>query len=81
MDVFEDTLFLVMHQTHGVARLHKFGHGNLTTLVSGLNRATDILVVQQNKQTARPDNPCRTSLFFFFVYFGNLILNRSATHQ
>lgn len=27
VDIFEDSLFLVMHQTHGVARLNKFGQG------------------------------------------------------
>lgn len=27
VDVFEDSLYLVMHQTHGVARLDKFGNG------------------------------------------------------
>lgn len=27
IDVFEDSLFLVMHQTHGITRLSKFGHG------------------------------------------------------
>ena len=27
IDVFEDSLFLVMHQTHGIARLNKFGQG------------------------------------------------------
>lgn len=29
VDVFEDSLFLVMHQTHGIARLNKFGRGKL----------------------------------------------------
>ena len=28
IDVFEDSLFLVMHQTHGISRLNKFGQGN-----------------------------------------------------
>ena len=32
--------------------------GNLTTLVSGLNRASDILVAQENKQTQHMNNPC-----------------------
>jgi len=27
IDVFEDSLFLVMHQTHGISRLNKFGQG------------------------------------------------------
>ena len=30
VDVFEDSLFVVMHQTHGIARLNKFGHGIFT---------------------------------------------------
>ena len=61
LDVFEDALFLVMHQTHGVARLSKFGQGNLTTLVSGLNRASDIIVAQENKQTTHAGNPCQAA--------------------
>lgn len=32
--------------------------GNLTTLVSGLNRASDIIVAQENKQTRHANNPC-----------------------
>lgn len=28
IDVFEDSLFLVMHQTHGIARMNKFGQGD-----------------------------------------------------
>ncbi|KAI9558491.1 hypothetical protein GHT06_015278 [Daphnia sinensis] len=60
LDVFEDTIFMVMHQTHGIARINKFGQGNPTTLVSGLNRASDIIVVQENKQTHQVNNPCST---------------------
>jgi integrin beta 2 len=84
VDIFEDSMFLVMHQTHGIARLNKFGQGidsidsfifiqwtsklfenyhvagNLTTLVSGLNRASDIIFVQENKQTRQSSNPCST---------------------
>lgn len=28
VDVFEDSLFLLMHNTHGIARLNKFGQGD-----------------------------------------------------
>jgi low-density lipoprotein receptor-related protein 1 (alpha-2-macroglobulin receptor) len=82
--IFEDSMFLVMHQTNGIDRLNKFGlgidsiysflfiqwtsqlfenyhvSGNLTTLVSGLNRASDIIFVQENKQTRQSSNPCST---------------------
>lgn len=34
VDVFEDSLFVVMHQTHGIARLNKFGHGTYINLTS-----------------------------------------------
>lgn len=34
VDVFEDSLFLVMHQTHGITRLNKFGQGICPTLIS-----------------------------------------------
>ena len=27
VDIFEDSMFLVMHQTHGIARINKFGQG------------------------------------------------------
>jgi hypothetical protein len=51
VEVFEDSLYVSTYQTNNIIRLDKFGHGNLTYLVRGLNRASDILIVQENKQT------------------------------
>ncbi|GLH07804.1 Vitellogenin receptor, partial [Gryllus bimaculatus] len=50
LDVFEDTLYMTLYRTNRIARLNKFGYGNLTLLVPGMNRASDLLVVQENKQ-------------------------------
>ena len=51
MEVFEDSLYVSTYQTNNIIKLNKFGHGNLTFLIQGLNRASDILIVQENKQT------------------------------
>jgi hypothetical protein len=50
MEVFEDNLYVSTYQTNNIIRLNKFGHGNLMYLMRGLNRASDILIVQENKQ-------------------------------
>jgi integrin beta 2 len=51
VEVFEDNLYVSTYQTNNIIKLNKFGHGNLTYLMRGLNRASDILIVQDNKQT------------------------------
>jgi integrin beta 2 len=51
VEVFEDNLYVSTYQTNNIIKLNKFGHGNLTYLMRGLNRASDILIVQENKQT------------------------------
>jgi integrin beta 2 len=51
VEVFEDNLYVSTDQTNNIIKLNKFGHGNLTNLMRGLNRASDILIVQENKQT------------------------------
>ncbi|XP_069676734.1 low-density lipoprotein receptor-related protein 1 isoform X1 [Periplaneta americana] len=61
VEVFEDSLYVSTYQTNNIIKLNKFGHGNLTYLVQGLNRASDILIVQENKQTKNLKNPCHPS--------------------
>ncbi|XP_068084350.1 prolow-density lipoprotein receptor-related protein 1 [Anabrus simplex] len=61
LDVFEDYLYVTMYRTNNIARLNKFGHGNLTFLVQGLNRASDLVVVQEQKQEQNLTNPCAKS--------------------
>ncbi|KAJ9584467.1 hypothetical protein L9F63_021192, partial [Diploptera punctata] len=61
MEVFEDNLYVSTFQTNNIFKLNKFGHGNITYLLQGLNRASDILIVQENKQTKNLTNPCGSS--------------------
>ncbi|GIY95881.1 low-density lipoprotein receptor-related protein 2 [Caerostris extrusa] len=49
IDVFEDFLYTTT-PSNAVVRLDKFGHGNLTYLIYGLNKANDIVLVQENRQ-------------------------------
>ncbi|CAG2061271.1 unnamed protein product [Timema podura] len=58
VEVFEDSLYVSTLQTNNILKLNKFGVGNITYLVQGLNRASDILIVQENKQYKDLDNPC-----------------------
>nr|CAD7435518.1 unnamed protein product [Timema monikensis] len=61
VEVFEDSLYVSTLQTNNILKLNKFGVGNITYLVQGLNRASDILIVQENKQHKDLDNPCLES--------------------
>lgn len=61
LDVFEDTLYMTLYRTNRIARLNKFGHGNLTLLLPGMNRASDLLVVQENKQLKNLTDPCASA--------------------
>ncbi|XP_063218358.1 prolow-density lipoprotein receptor-related protein 1 [Bacillus rossius redtenbacheri] len=58
LDVFEDNLYVSTYQVNNVLKINKFGRGNFTYLVQSLNRASDILIVQENKQTKNLSNPC-----------------------
>ena len=51
VEVFEDNLYVSTYQTNNIIKLNKFGYGDLIYLMRGLNRASDILIVQENKQT------------------------------
>ncbi|KDR21144.1 hypothetical protein L798_04073, partial [Zootermopsis nevadensis] len=61
VEVFEDNLYVSTYQTNNIIKLNKFGRGDLTYLTRGLNRASDILIVQENKQM-NMSNPCYRSL-------------------
>jgi hypothetical protein len=50
VEVFEDNLYVSTYQTNNIIKLNKFGRGDLTYVTRGLNRASDILIVQENKQ-------------------------------
>jgi hypothetical protein len=50
VEVFEDNLYVSTYQTNSIIKLNKFGRGDLIYLTRGLNRASDILIVQENKQ-------------------------------
>jgi hypothetical protein len=51
IEVFEDNLYVSTYQSNNIIKLNKFGYGDLIYLMRGLNRASDILIVQENKQT------------------------------
>lgn len=50
LDVFEDTAFISMYQSNDVLRMNKFGDGKADYIAQGLNRASDIVIVQKYKQ-------------------------------
>lgn len=39
-----------MYQSNDILRTNKFGRGNITYIAQGLTRASDIVIVQENKQ-------------------------------
>ncbi|XP_067123645.1 low-density lipoprotein receptor-related protein 1 isoform X3 [Centruroides vittatus] len=59
IDVFEDFLYITTFPSNAIIKLHKFGHGNITYLVKGLNKASDILIIHENKQIRNYINPCK----------------------
>ena len=50
VDVFEDYLYVAMHQNNTVVRLNKFGFYGVSTLEAGLTRISDLVIYQENKQ-------------------------------
>lgn len=51
IEVFEDYLYVTTYKTNNIIKLHKFGQRDPVYLVKGLNRASDIVIVQEHKQT------------------------------
>ena len=58
IEVFEDNLFVSTFHNNAIFRMNKFGFGNMTYLVRGLNKASDVVIVQENKQNHLISNPC-----------------------
>ncbi|XP_065578254.1 prolow-density lipoprotein receptor-related protein 1-like isoform X3 [Artemia franciscana] len=61
LDVFEDYIYLVTYHSHTILQMNKFGHVNATTLVVGMNKVSDIVLVQENKQSAQVPNYCQNN--------------------
>ncbi|XP_054720384.1 low-density lipoprotein receptor-related protein 1-like [Uloborus diversus] len=57
LDVFEDYVYITTIPSNAVIRLDKFGNGNITYLIRGLNKANDIVLVQENRQS-NMSSPC-----------------------
>lgn len=51
LDVFEDYLYMTTIPSNAVIRLDKFGKSNITYLIRGLNKANDIIIVHEKRQT------------------------------
>lgn len=50
IDVFEDFLYVSLHQKNFVLRVHKFGLENMTRIEAGATRVADLAIYQGNKQ-------------------------------
>lgn len=57
IEVFEDSLYASTYLKHDVIRMNKFGKGNITHLVRGLTRVSDLLILQENKHP-KMNNTC-----------------------
>ncbi|CAB3364278.1 Hypothetical predicted protein [Cloeon dipterum] len=62
IEVFEDNLYISTYKNNNIIKMNKFGQGNLTYLVKDLHRASDILIIHENKQKANLSNPCNRNL-------------------
>ncbi|UYV74246.1 LRP1B, partial [Cordylochernes scorpioides] len=51
VDVFEDDLFVTTFHQHELLRINKFGNGNVTVLAEGMRKASDLVLIQEYKQT------------------------------
>ncbi|KAG1687419.1 Prolow-density lipoprotein receptor-related protein 1 [Nymphon striatum] len=59
IEIFEDYLYITTYKTNNIMKMHKFGRQEPVYLVKGLNRASDIVIVQEHKHTVNLTNPCR----------------------
>lgn len=50
IEVFEDSVYVSTFHNNAIFKMNKFGEGNVTYLVQGLNKASDVVIVQENKQ-------------------------------
>lgn len=58
IEVFEDFIYVSTFHNNAIFRMNKFGRGGITYLVQGLNKASDVVIVQENKQNRKIENPC-----------------------
>ena len=58
IEAFEDHLYVTTFHSNSIFRMNKFGNGNITYLVRGLNKANDVVIVQENKQNRNLVSPC-----------------------
>nr|XP_042899679.1 low-density lipoprotein receptor-related protein 1 isoform X4 [Parasteatoda tepidariorum] len=61
IDVFEDYIYMTTTPSNAVIRMDKFGHGNVTFLVRSLNKANDIVLVQEKRQINH-STPCLSNI-------------------
>lgn len=59
LDVWEDSLFVSTFPNHQVLRLDKFGNNRAMSLVTGIVKLTDLVIIQEHKQKSNLTNPCR----------------------
>ncbi|XP_050504790.1 prolow-density lipoprotein receptor-related protein 1 isoform X2 [Diabrotica virgifera virgifera] len=49
IEIFEENVFVSTQNKHDIFRMNKFGKGNITYLVQGLTRISDILILHEHK--------------------------------
>ncbi|XP_056636916.1 low-density lipoprotein receptor-related protein 1 isoform X1 [Diorhabda sublineata] len=57
IEIFEENLYVSTLNKHDIFRMNKFGKGNITYLVRGLTRISDILILQDHKHI-KLNNTC-----------------------
>lgn len=58
LDVWEDNLFVSTFPNHQVIRLDKFGNNRVLTLVQGIVKLADLVIIHEYKQKSNLTNPC-----------------------
>lgn len=59
LEVFEDKLYFTTYRTNNILSVNKFGMSDVGVLANRLNRASDILILQENKQARNVSNSCK----------------------
>uniref|UniRef100_A0A8D8SCE1 Low-density lipoprotein receptor-related protein 1 n=2 Tax=Cacopsylla melanoneura TaxID=428564 RepID=A0A8D8SCE1_9HEMI len=59
LEVFEDSLYFSTYRTNNILKINKFGKSDVTVLANNLLRASDILIIQENKQAQNVSNSCK----------------------
>ncbi|KAI5726754.1 hypothetical protein M8J76_007920 [Diaphorina citri] len=58
LEVFEDNLYFSTYRTNNILKINKFGNSDFNVLANNLNRASDVLILQENKQAHNVTNHC-----------------------